>query len=163
MSLTDDERAVTTIYGEAANQPHEGRVAVGNVILNRLHLPYASDGTMAGVTLHKWAFSEYWSGFTHARYQQIAFDLAQAEALMEADFARWSVLPAWSDCQLAWEDAQAWFAGTPMSFPPGPAFGHLTRRTVLYYNPRIVTTPPAWAIPANMDAVIFDETFYHDG
>ena len=81
--------------------------------------------------------------------QDLAQDLAQSAT--------------WAACQLAWEDAQAWYAGAPMHFQPGPAFAGLTKHTVLYYNPAIVHTPPAWAVPANQDAVIFDETFFHDG
>ena len=46
MTLTDDQAAQTCIAGEAGNQPHEGKVAVGIVILNRAGLPYASLGTV---------------------------------------------------------------------------------------------------------------------
>ena len=142
--------------------PHEGKVAVGIVILNRLNIPYASDGTMTGVILHKWAFSGYWAGFTNGKYAQIAFSQVQAQALLEADFNRYIRWLMWAECERAWNDAKAWYTGKAMSFVPGPAFAHLTKKTVLYYNPKIVHTPPAWATVPNLDAVIFDENFYHD-
>lgn len=160
--ITDDQLAMTCIADEAANQPHEGRVAVGIVILNRKLIPYSSDGTMIGTVLHKWAFSGFWAQMVHGVYKETEFDLNGAETEAQALFDQFSAQPVWADCELAWEDAQAWHAGAAMSFTPGPAFAGLTKRTVLYFNPRICAAP-AWAIPANQDAVIFAETFFHDG
>lgn len=162
MTLTDDQAAITCIAGEAANQPHEGRVAVGIVILNRAMLPYASDGTVRGAVEHRWAFSEFWAAMTHGQY--LALPAAQqGEPEAEKLFGIYSSEKAtWDACAIAWSDAQAWHAGKMMSFTPGPAFAGLTKHTVLYYNPAIVKTPPLWAIPENQDAVIFAETFFHD-
>jgi hypothetical protein len=50
-----------------------------------------------------------------------------------------------------------------MSFHPGPAFGKLTQKTVLYFNPKITPQKPIWATPQNYDASIFAHDFYHDG
>lgn len=161
--MTEDELAITVIMGEAANQPHEGRVAVGIVILNRTRLPYASDGTITGACEHRWAFSELWAGMTNGHYQALPA-AQQGDVEAQILFLQYKAQPnTWAACQKAWEDAQAWYAGAPMSFAPGPAFAGLTKRTVLYYNPKVVKDPPAWAVPANQDAVIFDETFFHDG
>lgn len=162
--MSPDQYAATTIAAEAGNQPHEGRVAVGIVILNRVNLPYASDGSVRGAVEHKFAFSEYWSGMTHGHYQQISFSPADAEAIAEKLYAAFVQQQAlWADVELAWQEAIQWYAGQPMSFIPGPAFAGLTKKTVLYYNPKIVVTPPPWATVNNQDAVIFDHTFYHDG
>ena len=112
--------------------------------------------------MHRWAFSEFWAGMTNGHYQSLP---ASEQGLPEAEklLAEYSAQPRlWSECTAAWDDAQAWYAGAPMSFTPGPAFAGLTKRTVLYYNPKIVHPAPAWAIPAKQDAGIFDETFYHD-
>jgi spore germination cell wall hydrolase CwlJ-like protein len=160
--LTDDELAITCIVDEAANQPHEGRVAVGIVILNRLALRYASDGTMVGTVLHKWAFSGFWAQMEHGVYTQTSFDLddAEAEALML--YQTFTKERAWDDCELAWADAKAWRTDGTLSFTPGPQFQKLTKQTVLYYDAAIVHPAPAWATPQNQVAVIYDETFFQD-
>ena len=159
--LGDTDLALTCIADEAANQPHEGRVAVAVVILNRLRLPYASDGTMAGTVLHKWAFSGFWAGMVHGVYKTLEFDLAGAETRAEELQQQFSAERAlWADCAQSLQDAYAWRAGQPMSFLPGPAFRCLTTRTVLYYNPKLCPQP-IWATPENQDAVIFDHTFFH--
>lgn len=160
--MTDDELAITCIAGEAGNQPHEGKAAVGIVILNRVRLPYASDGTISGAVLHKWAFSEFWAGMTNGRYQALA---AEQQGAPEAEklFAQYSAQhDLWADCTLAWKDAQAWHDGLAVSFAMGPQFQKLTGRTVLYLNPKIVHPLPAWATIDKQDAVIYDHTFYHD-
>lgn len=163
MNLNDAQLAATCIADEASNQPYEGRVAVACVIHNRLTLPYSSDGTMVGTILHKWAFSGFWAAMENGKYQQVAFDLADAENRAQELFEQFSAQPTlWRSCQQAWTDAQAWAAGQPMSFTPGPAFAKITRKTVLYLNPAIVHPLPAWATPENEDAVIFSHVFYHD-
>lgn len=159
--LTAAELATTCIADEAAGQPYEGKVAVGCVILDRQALRYASDGTPEGTILHKWAFSGFWAQMDHGAYTQTAFDLAGAEAEAARLYAEFSRQAIWADCARAWLDALAWEAGRPLSFAPGPAFGRLTRKTVLYFNPRICAAP-AWATPANFVARIFQHDFYTD-
>jgi len=159
--LTDAQLAATCIADEAANQPYEGKVAVGIVILNRMLIPYSSDGTMVGTVLHKWAFSGFWAQMVHGVYKQTQFDLNAAETESQTLFDEFSTQAMWADCERAWADAQAWHAGAALSFTPGPAFAGLTKATVLYYNPRVCAAP-AWATPDKQDAVIFQETFFHD-
>lgn len=162
--ISDQDLQTTTVAAEAGDQPYEGKVCVAIVIDNRKRIPYASDGTEVGTDLHKFAFSGYWSAMTHGEYQEVAFDLAQAEDRACAQCAQFKAEPTlWADCQRAIADAAKWAAGEPMSFTPGPAFAGITKKTVLYYNPKAVTTPPPWATAANRDAVIFDHTFFHDG
>lgn len=155
---------ITAIADEAANQPHEGKVAVGIVGLNRMKAGYQSDGTPEGTWLHKWAFSGFWAAMDNGQYKQISFDLEDAEnefRYLRDEFKKNTAL--WANCTRAWEDANLWTQVKPLSFRPGPQFARLSRHTVLYYNPQLVANPPSWAVPANLDAVIFQHTFYHDG
>jgi len=165
--ITDDELAITCIVAEAGNQPHEGQTAVGCVILNRIKYKYSSDGTMIGTVLHKWAFSWAWAAMENGRYQQVAFDLGQAETRASQDFDELSEnKDLWGNATQAWADAKAWSAGgaAPMSFVPGPDFkAGFTDHTVLYLNPKITNPMPAWANPKYQDCVLWDHTFFHDG
>jgi hypothetical protein len=110
--------------------------------------------------LKHFQFSGFWFAMEAGRYTQVEFDPAGAETEAEKLFAEFSTQPIWADCQRAWADAQAWQAGQPMSFTPGPAFAGITPATVLYYNPAICAAP-AWATPGKQDAVIFQHTFFH--
>ena len=49
--------AVATIYGEASGEPYLGKLAVAEVILNRMRAKHQSDGTVAGTVLKPWQFS----------------------------------------------------------------------------------------------------------
>lgn len=158
--MTPDELAATCIADEAANQPYEGKVAVGCVVMNRARMPYASDGTVMGAILHKWAFSGFWAQMTHGQYLALP---ANANGLVEAQalFTQFSKEAIWTECERAWADAQAWSYGKPMSFTPGPAFNKLTPDTVLYYNPDVSATP-AWATPDTFVTTIYAHKFYSD-
>lgn len=66
-TLTDDQALVCTLYGEAANEPIQGQIAVGCVIRNRVLADLGSDGkpdwwgeTFRGVCLKSWQFSCWW-------------------------------------------------------------------------------------------------------
>lgn len=158
--ISDDDLAVTCIGMEAGNQPHEGRVAVGIVILNRKRLCYSSDGTMIGTVLHRWAFSWAWAQMQHGVYTQTSFTLDQAEVAAEDDYAVLKEQAPWADYERAWADAQAWASNRSLSFAPGPAFKGLTPHTVLYLNPKLSKAP--WATPEDLDATIFDHAFFRD-
>lgn len=161
--LSDDDLAITCIADEAANQPHAGKVMVGCIILNRLKRSYSSDGTMIGTVLHRWAFSGFWAQMVHGKYTQTQFNLQQAEAEATRLHSQFSANTSlWSDCQLAWKDARAWEVGSPMSFVPGPQFSKLDEHAVLYYNPAVVPTPPAWATHDKLEAIIYAEWVYRD-
>ena len=159
--MTDDELLATCIADEAANQPHEGKVAVAIVLLNRMAIPYESDGTATGTVLKHFQFSGFWFSMVEGHYRQTEFDAAGAQAEAERLYEQFTAQPAmWAGCLRALADARSWDARTPMSFIPGPAFAGLTDRTVLYLNPKICALPD-WATPDKQDAVIFDHTFYH--
>ncbi len=49
------------IYTESGNQPLEGKMAVGNVVMNRVKHP-SFPGTIEGVLAQKNQFTTYWSG-----------------------------------------------------------------------------------------------------
>lgn len=157
--LTDDDLAATCIADEAANQPYEGKVAVGIVILNRMARKYESDGTVAGTVLKHFQFSGFWFAMQAGHYVQTEFDAAGAADEAQLLYDEFVKQPMWRDCQKAWLDAQAWEVGKPLSFTPGPQFKKLTHNTVLYLNPRISKAP--WATLDKLDAVIFQHDFYH--
>lgn len=49
--------AIATIYGEAAGEPYAGKLAVAEVIRNRMKTRHQSDGSVAGTVLKPWQFS----------------------------------------------------------------------------------------------------------
>lgn len=161
--LSDDDLFATCIADEAGNQPYEGMVAVGCVVLNRMALKYESDGTMRGTVEKKFQFSGFWFAMEAGHYTEIEFDQAGAETeaqhLCDGFKAHGAV---WSNAQHAAQDARTWRAtGSAVGFKAGPQFGKLTDRTVLYLNPSIVHPLPAWATADKLDAVIFQHSFYH--
>jgi hypothetical protein len=153
--MTDDELMATCIADEAANQPYEGKVAVGRVIRNRMALGYESDGTVAGTILKRFQFSGFWFAMQAGRYAEIEFDAAGAAARATSLFEEFSTQPIWADCQRAVADSAA-----GSGFAGGPQFQKLTARTVLYFNPAICAAP-AWASPDKLDAIIYQHAFYH--
>ena len=58
MRLVDDDNwAIMTIAGEALGEPLLGKIAVAEVIRNRMKRRYASDGTVIGTVLRAKQFS----------------------------------------------------------------------------------------------------------
>lgn len=55
--IPDNILAAITIYQEAAGEPYEGKLAVAEVIRNRMTRRYSSDGSVAGTVLRAWQFS----------------------------------------------------------------------------------------------------------
>jgi hypothetical protein len=165
--LTPAQVAQTCIADEAANQPYEGKVAVGSVILNRMKLLYESDGSVTGTVERHFQFSGFWFSMASGHYQQDEFDAAGAATKAQELFNEFSTQPIWSDCARAWVDAMLWAsnmdagrpAGQGLSFVPGPEFLKLDRRTVMYVNPKI--SSPPWATPNKLVATIFQHSFFH--
>ncbi len=60
--ISPDALAICTIWQEARGEPYAGKVAVGEVIRNRMGRLYSSDGTVAGTVLKPWQFSGWESG-----------------------------------------------------------------------------------------------------
>ncbi len=157
--MTPDELLTTCIADEAGGEPHEGKVCVAIVLLNRMAIPYHSDGTATGTVLKKDQFSGFWFEMVDGVYTRVCHTLEESQARAEEKFEHYSAQPVWADCVLALNDARAWEADEPMSFTPGPAFAGMTGKTVNYLNPSISHT--AWATPDKQDAVIYRHVFYH--
>lgn len=60
--IDDDTWAVLTIYGEARGEPAEGKIGVAEVILNRMHRLFFSDGTVTDTVLRGYQFSTFNTG-----------------------------------------------------------------------------------------------------
>ena len=155
----DDRTLLAVIIAdEAGNQPHEGKVAVGKVIMNRTALHFMSDGTIPGTIYAHMQFSGLWCDFVDGHYTVVAHSLADAQARAAAKLVRYSDQSTlWADCLLAADQAM----GAQPFTTGGPQFQKLTDRTVNYYAPGAVPTPPAWATPDKLDAVIFAHHFFH--
>jgi cell wall hydrolase len=81
--------AVLTIWQEARGEDHAGRVAVAEVIRNRMTLKYASDGTAEGTVLRPYQFS----GWNTKDPNRLA--CAKVDAMD----------PVVMDCAKAWEES----------------------------------------------------------
>ena len=57
--IADDALAAITIFQEAEGEPFEGKVAVAEVIRNRMARRFMSDGTVAGTVLRAFQFSGF--------------------------------------------------------------------------------------------------------
>lgn len=55
--VSDDNWAIMTIWGEARGEDYLGKVAVAEVIRNRMKRKYSSDGTASNTCLKKLQFS----------------------------------------------------------------------------------------------------------
>lgn len=55
--ITEDALAIVTIWQEARGEPYEGKLAVGEVIRNRMKRNYFSNGTVSGTVLRDYQFS----------------------------------------------------------------------------------------------------------
>ena len=156
--MDDRTLLAVCIADEAGDQPHEGKVAVGRVVMNRTRLQFESDGTIAGAILHHMQFSGFWCDFVDGRYTVVAHTLADAQTRAEQKLARYSTAPKlWLDCLLAADQAM----GVAPFAVGGPEYEKITGQTVLYFAPDAVETPPVWATQDKLDAVIFRHRFYH--
>lgn len=57
--ISPDALAVVTIFQEAQGEVYLGKVAVAEVIRERMRRNYSSDGTVAGTVLRPWQFSGF--------------------------------------------------------------------------------------------------------
>lgn len=155
--MTADELATTCIADEAGNQAHEGRVAIGVVILNRMARRFESDGTVAGTVLKRDQFSGFWFSMVHGHYTRVAHTREEAESRAEAKFAMYVRQVLWGDCQLAWADADAWFVGEAPSFNPSHEFAAL-HDAVNYVN--LTISQPVWATADKFLCKLGAHSFY---
>lgn len=117
--ITDRSLAVVTIMQEAAGETYAGKLAVAEVIRNRMHRKYSSDGTVAGTVLRPLQFSG-WNAQDPGRVRNAKLD--------DDD-------PIVQECVKAWDEAMAG--------------SDTVKGAVLYYNPdpKLVPVTPDWAMP----------------
>jgi len=109
--LSEDVLAIVTIAQEALGEPYEGKVAVAEVIRNRMQTKYSSDGSVAGTVLRAFQFSG-WNTDSVGRIKMAKIDSDQTVV---------------ADCVRAWEEAKAG--------------SNRVKGAVLYYAPALVQTP----------------------
>ena len=130
--ISDTALAVLTIWQEARNQPHEGKVAVAEVIRNRMKERYSSDGTVAGTVARAYQFSG-WNTKDPNRVPSLQLD--------DSD-------PVVKECLRAWLEANT--NGT-----------NYAQGALLYLNPSILPVLPAWVRNSDKVAEIGDHVFYY--
>ena len=102
---------------EAAGESYAGKLAVAEVIRNRMQRKYASDGTVSGTVLKPLQFSG-WNAKDPGRIRTVRSD-SEDKVVKE--------------CIRAWHEA---LAGSDT-----------VKGAVLYYNPTIIHETPEWALP----------------
>lgn len=157
--MDDKTLLALCIWTEASGEPHEGKVAVGIVVWNRIKAHYASDGTMAGTVLRKDQFSAFYFDMIDGRYTRVCATPAAAADRAEALLLRAARDDVWGDCITAADEATTRAFG----FVPGPQMQKLLAqpRAFLYLNPKIASPQP-WATPEAEVATIYNHTFYRD-
>jgi cell wall hydrolase len=88
--IGDDAIAIVTVFQEAEGEPLEGKVAVAEVIRNRMKRRYSSDGTVTGTCLRPSQFSG-WNTNSKNRIRALLID---------------SENPVVQDCVIAWEQSK---------------------------------------------------------
>jgi spore germination cell wall hydrolase CwlJ-like protein len=128
--ISDDALAIVTIMQEAAGEPYEGMVGVGEVIRRRAERHFQSDGTVAGTVLRSYAFSGWNS---------------------KPDFLRIRTVQLEDVDDRVPEAARAWRESAVSSVVPD---------AVYYCNLGVLEEPPAWARPANFVRQVGNHSFY---
>lgn len=106
--ISDDAFAAITIRSEAEGEPHEGKVAVGEVIRRRMRQRFFSDGTVIGTCFLRMQFSVF---------NDDRDDNARAITMLQSDDSD----PTFLDCLDAWRESAA---------------SVLVPECVQYYNPK---------------------------
>lgn len=127
--MVEDWFAIVTIAQEAIGESYEGKVAVAEVIRNRMAKKYTSDGTVIGTVLWKWQFS----GWNPEKLKDGKLSAVDVKAYLSRAFKQigQSNTALLDDCMKAWEDSKT---------------SKTTNGAVLYYAPAVVATPD-WARP----------------
>jgi spore germination cell wall hydrolase CwlJ-like protein len=128
--IPEDALAILTIWQESRGEDDAGKLAVAEVIWNRMRTRYSSDGTVAGTVLRPWQFS----GMNTDDPNRVpSFKLDDENPIVKA-------------CSAAWTLARA---GTST-----------THGAVLYLNPKVVSKLPAWVAKSKKVATIGAHHFY---
>jgi N-acetylmuramoyl-L-alanine amidase len=134
--IDPDWLAALTIRMEADAEPYAGKVAVGEVIRERMRRGYFSDGTVAGTVLRPFQFS-CWNTSAPSRG---AFACAMRES------------PASQEAWKAWQESMT------SSLVPGAMLYHTEARP-----PGVSDWPPAWAAASIPVRQIGKHIFYSTG
>ena len=132
--VNPDSLAIVTIFQEAAGEPLEGKVAVGEVIRNRMARKYSSDGTVAGTVCRRYQFSA-WN------------DDPQGNDLLIRSLKIRDEDQTVKDCVRAWEISRD---------------SDFAKAAVLYCNLAVLPQRPSWARDDKRVAVIGNHTFFKD-
>lgn len=132
--ISEEALAVVTIMQEAEGEPYLGKLAVAEVIRNRMNKLYASDGTVAGTVLRAKQFSGWNATSTKTDLHNL-FRIRSVK--IDSDD------PIVKDCIRAWNEARA---------GSNTVYG-----AVLYYSPSALRAmgiaDPDWALPDSADEV----------
>lgn len=133
--LVEQFFAVVTIAQEAIGEPYAGKLAVAEVIRNRMAQKYSSDGTVIGTVLKPWQFSG-WNPeqVKDGKMAPIDVKAYAARAFKQISKANDDLL---NDCLRAWEESQT---------------SRTVHGAVLYYAPAVVSMP-TWARPEHATQV----------
>jgi spore germination cell wall hydrolase CwlJ-like protein len=125
--ITEETLAVITIFQEAEGESYLGKLAVAEVIRNRMNKRYASDGTVSGTVLRPYQFSG-WNTEAPGRLRSVRSD-------NDVIIVR--------DCIRAWNEARAG--------------SNTVHGAVLYFAPSTLKAlglpDPDWALPDSADEV----------
>jgi spore germination cell wall hydrolase CwlJ-like protein len=127
--IDPDKLGIATVAQEALQEPFEGKLAVAEVIHNRMKAKFFSDGTVAGTVLKPKQFSG-WNTNDPVRIRSVKWDDA---------------MPSIQECTKAWFDAKHG--------------SNTANGALLYYNPTFILPDgstiktPDWALPENATEV----------
>jgi spore germination cell wall hydrolase CwlJ-like protein len=148
--MDDATLLAVCIWSEAAGEPVAGKRAVAQVILNRMHGRYQSDGTVAGTILWPNQFSGFWFEMRDGRYTRVCWTREDAEQHAQGMLLRAQHQAIWDICMDVAEEA------LNGSLPDQPSLD----KALLYLNPAILPRLPAWASPDKQLCAIGAHTFY---
>jgi len=150
--MDDTTLLALCIWSEAASESVAGKRAVAQVVLNRMHARYESDGTVAGTVLAPNQFSGFWFSMIEGAYKRVCWTRADAEQHAAGMLLRAQHQAIWDICADVAADALDGKLGAD------PALS----QALLYLNPTILPRLPAWADPANRVAAVGQHVFYRD-
>lgn len=130
--IPDDTWAILTIWMEARGESDAGKLAVAEVIRNRTAAKFFSKGTVASTVLWPYQFSG-WNTKDHNRTPAAELDTQDS---------------TYQACYDAWEAAKKG--------------ANTVHGALNYYNPNVIPSPPAWALPnvATFTAQVGNHYFY---
>lgn len=132
--ISEEALAVVTIRQEAEGESYLGKLAVAEVIRNRMQRKYASDGTVAGTVLRAKQFSG-WNAVSTKADPFNTFRIRSVQIDSDDQIVK--------DCIRAWHEAQAG--------------SNTVHGAVLYYSPSALKAmgipEPDWALPDSADEV----------